>query len=134
MRPPTHESLDPELCGELVEASEGRAEVRFTATSRMRADETGLVHGGFVFGLADHAAMLAVGAPTVVLASAEMKFLAPVRVGDVVHATATIVETNGKRHVVDTVTKVDDKVVMEARMHCVVPMRHVLEGGRDARR
>ncbi len=134
MRPPTHELLDPELCGVPVECSEGRAEVEFVATARMRADATDLVHGGFVFGLADHAAMLAVGAPTVVLAGAELKFLAPVVVGDRVRATATTAETSGKKHLVDVVVRRDDTVVMEARLTCVVPTRHVLEGGRDARR
>jgi uncharacterized protein (TIGR00369 family) len=129
MRPPTHELLDPELCGAPIETSTGRAVVEFVATSRMRADATDLVHGGFVFGLADHAAMLAVGAPTVVLAAAEMKFLAPVVVGDTVRASATTAESSGKKHTVDVVVSVGDKVVMESRMTCVVPMKHVLARG-----
>jgi acyl-coenzyme A thioesterase PaaI-like protein len=134
MRPPTHELLDAELCGVPGESSPGHAEVEFIATERMRTDASGLVHGGFVFGLADHAAMLAVGAPTVVLAAAELKFLAPVVVGDRVRATATTSESTGKKHLVDVVVRRDDIVVMEARMTCVVPTRHVLDGGRDARR
>lgn len=135
MRPPTHELLDAELCGTPVETAQGRAVVELVATARMRADATDLVHGGFVFGLADHAAMLAVGAPTVVLAGAEVKFLAPVKVGDRVTASATTFETTGKKHIVDVVVRCDDTVVMESRMTCFVPMRHVLAGGgRDARR
>jgi len=134
MRPPTHELLDAELCGVPIEATDGRAIVEFVATARMRADATDLVHGGFVFGLADHAAMLAVGAPTVVLAAAEMKFLAPVVVGDTVRATATTAESTGKKRIVDVLVHVGDKVVMESRMTCVVPGNHVLAGGRDARR
>lgn len=134
MRPPTHERLDPELCGIPVTTSEGRAEVEFVATARMRADDTDLVHGGFVFGLADHAAMLAVGAPTVVLAAAQMEFLAPVVVGDRVRAEATVSESSGKRHTVVVVVRRDDTVVMRSTMTAVVPTHHVLCGGRDARR
>ncbi len=134
MRPPTHERLDPELCGIPVTISEGRAEVELVATARMRADDTDLVHGGFVFGLADHAAMLAVGAPTVVLAAAQMEFLAPVVVGDRVRAEAIVAESTGKRHLVDVVVRRDDTVVMRSRMTAVVPTHHVLTGGRDARR
>jgi len=43
----------------------------------MAADARGLVHGGFTFGLADYAAMLAVNEPTVVLASAQTKLITP---------------------------------------------------------
>jgi acyl-coenzyme A thioesterase PaaI-like protein len=48
----------------------------------MVVDAHGLVHGGFVFGLADYAAMLAVNDPNVVLGAAEARFLKPVRRGD----------------------------------------------------
>jgi acyl-coenzyme A thioesterase PaaI-like protein len=44
----------------------------------MAADQRGLVHGGFTFGLADYAAMVAVNDPNVVLGAAEVRFLAPV--------------------------------------------------------
>lgn len=134
MRPPTHELLDPELCGSPVVTADGHAEVEFVATERMRADATGLVHGGFVFGLADHAAMLAVGAPTVVLAAASLEFVAPVAVGDRVRAAAQLAESSGKKHVVDVVVTVGDTTVMRSRITAVVPTRHVLAGGRDARR
>ena len=53
-----------------------------------------------MFGLADHAAMLAVNHPHVVLGSATSKFLKPVRVGETVVATATRTSEAGKRHVV----------------------------------
>ena len=86
MRPQTHLSIDPRLCGAPVTLSPGQATVQFVATAQMAVDEHGLVHGGFVFGLADHAAMLAVNDPNVVLGAADTRFLAPVRVGDVVTA------------------------------------------------
>lgn len=134
--PQTHALLDAELCGTPVLLSPGTALVEFVATPRMRADDSGLVHGGFVFGLADHAAMLAIDEPTVVLGAAESKFLAPVRVGDRVRATATRTEVAGKKHIVDVEVRCDERVVMQARMTYFVPPRHVLaqDGGDDARR
>ncbi len=63
----------------------------------MAADERGLVHGGFVFGLADYAAMLAVNHPNVVLASAEVRFLKPVVVGERLVAEAWVEETDGRK-------------------------------------
>ena len=64
----THQQIDPALCGRPVSLAPGRAEVTLEMTPAMAVDAEGLVHGGFVFGAADHAAMLAVNHPHVVLA------------------------------------------------------------------
>ena len=56
----THQKIDQELCGQPLDVSEGSSKIELTTLDRMAADSTGLVHGGFVFGLADYAAMLAV--------------------------------------------------------------------------
>ena len=69
----------------------------------MAADKSGLVHGGFVFGLGDYAAMLAVNHPNVVLGSADVKFLSPVQVGDTLEARASVQKVDGKKQVVEVV-------------------------------
>ncbi len=125
--PATHPKIDRRLCGEPVSLSEGTAVTRFTATAEMAADEQGLVHGGFVFGLVDYAAMLAVNHPNVVLGSAEVRFVAPVRVGDSVTATATRTEHAGKKHVLLVRAEVGDEKVLEGTMTAFVLDRHVLE-------
>ena len=63
----------------------------------MAADSTGLTHGGFTFGLADYAAMLAVNHPFVVLGSAQVKFTAPVRTGETMRAEAKVRPSRGRR-------------------------------------
>ncbi|MFO0635310.1 MAG: hotdog domain-containing protein [Nannocystaceae bacterium] len=126
--PNTHALLDAELCGTPVVTAAGRAEVEFVATERMRADATGLVHGGFVFGLADHAAMLAIDAPTVVLGAAQSRFLAPVVVGDRVRAIAHLRDVVGKKHLVDVEVRRGEDLVLQASMTCFVPAQHVLAG------
>jgi acyl-coenzyme A thioesterase PaaI-like protein len=123
----THLRLDRRLCGEPIALDEGEASVRFVATPDMAADDRGLVHGGFVFGLVDHAAMLAVNHPNVVLGSAEVRFLAPVRVGDEVVATATRIDRSGKKHVLRVSARVGDREVFSGTMTAVVPDRHVLD-------
>lgn len=134
MQPRTHALLDRELCGAPVRLADGTAEVELVAIDRMRVDESGLVHGGFVFGLADHAAMLAVDRPTVVLGSADIRFVAPVRVGERLRATARVREVVGKKHVVDVEVAGDRGPVMTGAFTCFVPPQHVLAGGDDARR
>jgi len=122
----THRALDPELCGAPETLGEGTATVALSPTPRMQADEHALVHGGFVFGLADHAAMLAVNEPTVVLGAADLRFTAPVTVGQRIVATATVAERKGKKHLVDVEVHADDTVVLTGRLTCFVPPRHIL--------
>lgn len=123
----THGGVDPELCGRPVDLTPGRAVVELELSQRMAVDDTGLVHGGFVFGLADYAAMLAVNEPTVVLAGAEARFLAPAAAGERLSAAARVVRRDGrKRHVEVDVTR-DGEGVFAGRFLCVTPLRHVLE-------
>ncbi len=128
MEPDTHLGIDQRLCGEPVSLAPGAATVRFTATPEMVADARGLVHGGFVFGLADHAAMLAVNHPYVVLGSAETRFLAPVKVGDEVIASARRVEEKGRKHVLEVEARVGETRVLTGTLTAFVLDGHVLEG------
>ena len=95
MEPNTHPAIDRRLCGEPLELGAGTARVALTAVPEMAADARGLVHGGFVFGLADYAAMLAVNHPHVVLAGADVRFLKPVVVGERLVAEARVDEGDG---------------------------------------
>ncbi len=128
MTPQTHLGISHSLCGEPVSLSPGAATVRFTTTPDMGADTVGLVHGGFVFGLADHAAMLAVNHPHVVLGSAETRFIAPVRIGDCVIASATRTLEKGRKHVLEVEARVGDTVVMTGTLTAFVLDQHVLSG------
>lgn len=125
--PRTHLAIDRRLCGDPVTLSDGAAEVTLTTTAEMRADDRNLVHGGFVFGMADYAAMLAVGHPLVVLAAAEVKFTAPVVVGQTLRAIARVTEGNEKRQTVAVEVKRDDDVVFMGTFQCAVPRTHVLD-------
>ncbi len=122
----THHDLDRELCGTPDALADGSATVSMVATPRMAADGHGLVHGGFVFGLADHAAMLAVNEPTVVLGAAALRFVAPVAVGQRLVATANVVESKGTKSAVDVDVKVDDTTVLSGQLTCFVLPQHVL--------
>jgi len=93
----------------------------------MAADDTGLVHGGFVFGLADYAAMLAVNHPNVVLGSADVQFQKPVRVGDTIKANASIQRVSGKKQIAEVLVQKDDTVVFKGQFNCFVLDKHVLD-------
>lgn len=127
MKANTHLSISPSWVGTPVELSEGRAAAKLETVSEMCADAAGLIHGGFTFGLADYAAMLAVNDPHVVLGGAEIKFLAPVRCGEVMFASAEVVASQGKKRQVDCRVEVADRLVFEGRFTCFVLDRHILE-------
>ena len=93
----------------------------------MAVDSSGLVHGGFIFGLADHAAMIAVNHPNVVLAASEVKFLAPVTVGDAVIAEAQVLSSEGKKQIVEVAVQRDNVKVFQGSFTCFVLEKHVLD-------
>ena len=123
----THQRIDPELCGRAVSLETGASRVEMSTISRMAVDDTGLVHGGFVFGLADYAAMIAVNHPNVVLGGAEVRFLKPVRTGEVLTARARVESSEGRKRMVPvTVEQGSGEAVFEGTFTCFVLDRHVL--------
>ncbi len=127
MEPKTHLEADPRFCGTLVELGQGSARVALDAIDSMVVDAQGLVHGGFVFGLADYAAMLAVNEPNVVLGAAETRFLKPVRRGAHLIASARTVDAHGRKHEVRVEATVNSEKVFEGTFTCFVLERHVLD-------
>ena len=127
MKTKTHRSADTRLLGTpLVVKDDFESLVELKTTGEMAVDETGLVHGGFTFSLADYAAMLAVNHPNVVLAEAKAKFTAPVAVGDKMMAHARVVEREGRKRRVAVEVQINGKKVMEENFLCVIFEEHVL--------
>ena len=114
----THQRIDESLCGHPVTLQDGYAEVELTTLPTMEADDTGLIHGGFIFGLADYAAMLAVNHPNV---------LSPVQTGDILRARAQAERTEGKKRSVHVEVFREDKKVFEGEFTCFVLDKHVLK-------
>jgi len=122
----THQGINREAFGKPVYLEEGASRVELLTDRSMTVDETGLVHGGYIFGLADYAAMIAVNHPNVVLGSSEVKFLKPVRAGETVIAAATAEARQGKKQIVAVTVTRDDEAVLSGSFTCFVLDRHVL--------
>lgn len=122
----THLNIDKSLCGKVVRLEENYVEVLLHTTAQMSADTQGLVHGGFVFGAADYAAMSAVNDPYVVLGASNCKFTVPVKVGKVVLCKASVVSERGKKREVSVQAFVDEKLVFEGSFTTFVLEKHVL--------
>ena len=126
MQPSTHLAIDTSLCGKVTHLTDGYAETLLHATQQMAADAQGLVHGGFIFGAADYAAMCAVNDPCVVLGAATSRFVAPVQVGDAVHCRAAVMAAKGKKREVKVEAFVSEILVFEGSFTTFVLERHVL--------
>jgi acyl-CoA thioesterase len=104
----------------------GYVEVRLTTTPGMIADSVGLIHGGFVFGAADYAAMLAVNEKNVVLVASDCQFLSPVKFHDEVNVIARVRHQEGRKRNVHVECFVLNIKVFEGEFKTVVTERHVL--------
>jgi acyl-coenzyme A thioesterase PaaI-like protein len=127
MKRNTHLDINEALCGTALKIEENFCLIRLNATERMKVDEFGLIHGGFVFGAADYAAMLAVNHPNVVLGSAEVQFIKPLKVDEILFAEATVVESKGRKKKVSVSVRVEDKEIFKGTFTCFVLDRHVLD-------
>ena len=123
----THREIDDKLCGRPLSVENGSSAVELVTTAEMTADEKGLVHGGFIFGAADYAAMIAVNHPHVVLGASDVKFLKPVRVGETVLVHAQVQEVKGKKYWVSVSVSQDEVEVFQGMFTCFVLDKHVLD-------
>jgi len=121
----THLQIETTLCGKVTKHEEGYAEVLLHTSRQMAADSRGLVHGGFVFGAADYAAMVAVNDPYVVLGAAKSRFIAPVAVGDAVLCQARVTAVKGRKQEVAVIASVSGKAVFEALFTTFVLEQHI---------
>ncbi len=122
----THLNIDTSLCGKVTKLQENYAEILLHTTQQMTADKQGLIHGGFIFGAADYAAMSAVNDPFVVLGASSLKFLAPVKAGDAVLCKAIVASEKGKKREVNVQAFVSEKLVFEGSFTTFVLDQHVL--------
>ena len=122
----THLKTSKQWVGTPVELSEGKATVELETQQAMVVDEYNLVHGGFVFGLADYAAMLAINHPNVVLGGSSTRFLKPVIAGEKLRANAELTREEGKKKIVEVSVLRGDDIVFTSEFICFIPEKHVL--------
>ena len=122
----THLRTSKQWVGNPLELSDGKAIVELKTFDEMAVDSHDLVHGGFIFGLADYAAMLAINHPNVVLGGSSNRFLKPVVAGETVIATAHLAKEEGKKKIVEVKVERGDDTVFTGEFICFIPEQHVL--------
>ncbi len=127
MKQITHSGIAIDLVGRVLEIETDHfARVSLVTNENMLADEKGLIHGGFTFGLADYAAMLAVNHPNVVLTAANVQYIHPVKLGDILLALARVEKKEGQQRQVAVEIRVADNTVFHGQFTCLITNKHVL--------
>jgi phenylacetic acid degradation protein PaaD len=101
---------------EIVDRGPGWASARMTVRPDM-VNGHDMAHGGLIFTLADTAFACACNSwgPVTVAAGAEITFLAPGRLGDVLHAEARVRTRAGRTGIYDVTVRRGDEVIAEFR-------------------
>jgi acyl-CoA thioesterase len=101
---------------DVVEHGPGWARARMTVRADM-VNGHDLAHGGLIFTLADTAFACACNSwgPVTVAAGAEISFLAPARLGDVLDAQAQARTLAGRSGIYDVTVRRGDQVIAEFR-------------------
>ena len=76
--------------------------------------------------MVDYAAMIAVNHPNVVLGGANVKFLKPVAVGDVLVAIAEKTNVQNRKHIVNVKIRKNSTIIFEGEFTCFIPQKHVI--------
>lgn len=124
----THQKINIDLVGRVLEIEPDHfARVSLVTTQDMIVDDKNLIHGGFTFGLADYSAMVAINHPNVVLTGAEVHFIRPVKLGDILLALARVEEKENQKRKIQVEIRVADKSVFQGKFNCQILEKHVLE-------
>src|SRR5579859_1007099 len=101
---------------EVLDVGPGTARSRMTVRRDM-ANGHGIAHGAFVFAVADTAFACACNSwgPVTVAAAAEIVFVSPASVGDVLTAEAVLRTRFGRSGIYDVTVRSGDRVVAEFR-------------------
>ncbi|MFW9874172.1 MAG: hotdog domain-containing protein [Candidatus Thorarchaeota archaeon] len=125
----THQDVNQRFCGKPIELRKNFAKLTLRTTEEMIVDNTGLIHGGFIFGLADYCAMLAVNHPNVVLGKAKVEFLKPVKLYDTLIANGNVTNTQNREIYVNVNVYRNGDLVFDGIFTCFIPKQHILKRG-----
>ncbi len=101
----------PDPAPALLAREPGYSRIELRTNVDMTAAGSDFVRGAVVFGLADHAAMLALDEPSAVLEAADVRFVKPIGVDQLIVADANARMRIGKRrHVAVTISQGEEKI------------------------
>lgn len=123
----SHNRVRTYLCGSVIEIKDNYARVSLATNADMGIDEDGLVHSGFIFSAADHAAHVAINKANTVLIAANVKFYAPIKVGDIALFEAQAKFEDSRKREVSVKGVLNDIKIFEGTFITVTLEEHALK-------
>ncbi|MDE5591762.1 MAG: hypothetical protein K2I63_02225 [Helicobacter sp.] len=112
--------------GVVKELKSGRASVLLETSNSMILDKAGLIHSGNIFSSAAYASLLAVNHPNAIVIGAEVKFLAPIELGNEIIFKAETLQEDTKKREVKVEAFVLNIKIFDAMFYIAVFDKHVL--------
>ncbi len=105
-----------EIIGELIDIELGKSAVSILETTQdMAFGRSGVVRGHYIYSQAESLAIALVDAEVVLTGLANVKYKAPVKVGDKLVAKAEVIRTRGNKQVVLVTTRAGQQNVFRAK-------------------
>lgn len=118
--------LDERRVGNVLKLDEGYAKVQLDTNDSMAIDRSGLIHSGDIYSAANFTAMAAVNDKNCMTVGGNVKFLAPLEVGNVLELEAKALQKDTKKREVEVKGYVLDIKVFEGTIYVVVFDKHIL--------
>ena len=118
--------LRSSFTGDIVELEDGYVKTKFEPNDDMIIDDYNLIHNGFIFSAANFAILAAINNPYVVLVTSNVKFLAPIEMGNVIDFEARVIHKYARKREVEVVGRISDIKVFEGLFLAVVLDQHIL--------
>ncbi len=112
--------------GEIEELERDYAKVILEITDKMRLDKIGLANSGNIFSAASFAALAAINNPNAIMVGAEVKFLAPVEVGNIIEFEAKALQSETRKREVEVIGSILNIKVFEGTFSVAMFETHVL--------
>lgn len=123
----THQRTNSDLSGRVMAIEKNFAKVNLLTTHEMTTDELGLVHSGFIFSAADHAAAIAINEHNTVIIGSKVSFLAPAKVGDMVEYEAKVKFEDSRKREISVIGKINEVKVFQGVFYAVVLEKHIFK-------
>ncbi len=122
----THNRINGELCGRIVELKPGYSKVSLKTTTEMIADDKELIHSGFLFCAASFAAVACVNDPYAFLLSSEITFLSPAKNKDMIIFEAYEKYQNGRKREIEVKGFLDEIKILKGSFTILIFEEHIL--------
>lgn len=120
-------TINNELCGNITEIDENKANLQIKITSELIADSEGLAHNGFIYSSAAYVAQVAINKKNTCVIGSKSSYYAPAKVGDILNFEANARFDNSKKREVVVKAFIRDICVFEGIFQVLVTDEHILK-------